>query len=971
MENKSAKSLPVRRSQRNNKGRPPSRYGYEKSDFDNVRRNENEQGVFIRSEKEMDETSQNKSVTTRKSSKVSSSKSQRCQLLEIELERERKLAEIEKKLLDKETEFKMAQLKYGNSSHLSYDEEIKSVVSKSSFVEKWVNTYDPNPEYKYVVNSQEPKYSNNPENMAEELTIKQFMARQSFSKELPVFSGEPGEWMNFIHQFRETTKICGFSTAENMVRLQKSLKGKAKEFVSALLTFTQEVDRIIETLEMRYGRPEVIIQDLIDSVRKIPDMKEEKLDTVLDFSNKVQNLTVTIQSLNCEEYSSNPQLLCDVVRKLSPNLKLEWGRKVVELKKELKKVSIMEFSQWLAETSEAVMYVVPEHDQEKRKKYVCSTSIQQEKTVYKCKYCKKDGHKVEKCNSFRKIEIDNRWNWARENKVCFTCLSSSHHTKFCKSKKKCDVNGCLFKHNPLLHKEPERNSYLEERVNHHIKGREKNEVLLRIAPVELTGPKGKVLTYALFDEASTITMIDAKLADEIGATGPCEALKIKWTNSMTSEETDSKRVNMQIRGKNEETNYLLNNVRTVKNLCLPVQSVDMKSMSQKFRYLQNWKLSSLVNAQPRILIGQDNIDLIIAREVHEGGKNDPVLSKSKLGWVLHGNIGKNYLGRVDEEFSFFVMHQYEELEELVKNSFKIDCLGVKYYNKEQNPDVLRAEAILEKTTRRIGPNKWETGLLWKNDDVELPNNKFTALTRLKSIERKMVINEAFGIEYEKKIEEYVEKGYARKLSYSEVQQRSGRRWFLPHFAVTNKNKPGKIRFVFDAAAKTNGVSLNDVLLKGPDLLNSLLGVIFKFRQRNIAVTADIQEMFHRVFIRPEDRNAQLFLWKGRGTYERNPDVYEMVAMIFGAVSSPTSAQFVMRKNAAEFKQSYPKAFKAITERHYVDDYLDSFDTIEEAKEVTSDVIEVQRRGGFTIRNWASNSKEVLRNIPEEYRSNHQ
>ncbi|XP_044756954.1 uncharacterized protein LOC123315355 [Coccinella septempunctata] len=838
----------------------------------------------------MDETSQNKSVTTRKSSKVSSSKSQRCQLLEIELERERKLAEIEKKLLDKETEFKMAQLKYRISSDLSYDEEIKSVASKSSFVEKWVNTYDPNPEYKDVVNSQKPKYSNNPENMAEELTIKQFMARQSFSKELPVFSGEPGEWMNFIHQFRKTTKICGFSTAENMVRLQKSLK--------------------------------------------------------------VQNLTVTIQSLNCEEYSPNPQLLCDVVRKLSPNLKLEWGRKVVELKKELKKVSIMEFSQWLAETSEtSVMYVVPEHEQERRKKYVCSTSIQQEKTVYKCKYCKKDGHKVEKCNSFRKIEIDYRWNWARENKVCFTCLSSSHHTKFCKK--------------------PERNSYLEERVNHHIKRREKNEVLLRIAPVELTGPKGKVLTYALFDEASTITMIDAKLADEIGATGPCEALKIKWTNSMTSEETDSKRVNMQIRGKNEETNYLLNNVRTVKNLCLPVQSVDMKSMSQKFRYLQNLKLSSLVNAQSRILIRQDNIDLIIAREVHEGGKNDPVLSKSKLGWVLHGNIGKNYLGRVDEEFSFFVIHQYEELEELVKNSFKIDCLGVKYYNKEQNSDVLRAEAILEKTTRRIGLNKWETGLLWKNDDVELPNNKFTALTRLKSIERKMVINEAFGIEYEKKIEEYVEKGYARKLSYSEVQQRSGRRWFLPHFAVTNKNKPGKIRFVFDAAAKTNGVSLNDVLLKGPDLLNSLLGVIFEFRQRNIAVTADIQEMFHRVFIRPEDRNAQLFLWKGRGTYERNPDVYEMVAMIFGAVPSPTSAQFVMRKNAAEFKQSYPKAFKAITERHYVDDYLDSFDTIEEAKEVTSDVIEVQRRGGFTIRNWASNSKEVLRNIPEEYRSNHQ
>ncbi|KAG5874414.1 hypothetical protein JTB14_033171 [Gonioctena quinquepunctata] len=160
---------------------------------------------------------------------------------------------------------------------------------------------------------------------------------------------------------------------------------------------------------------------------------------------------------------------------------MEWG-KVVELKKVLKSVSILEFSQWLADISEAVMYVVvPDHDQEKRKKYVCSTSIQQEKIVFRCKYCKKDGHKVEKCSSLKKLDIDKRWDWARDNKVCFTCLASSHHTKFCKNKKKCDINGCLFKHNPLLHKEPEtRSEDIEEKVNH-INTAKKIEFLLRKA----------------------------------------------------------------------------------------------------------------------------------------------------------------------------------------------------------------------------------------------------------------------------------------------------------------------------------------------------------------------------------------------------------------------------------------------------------------------------------------------------------
>ncbi|KAG5883430.1 hypothetical protein JTB14_000773 [Gonioctena quinquepunctata] len=232
------------------------------------------------------------------------------------------------------------------------------------------------------------------------------------------------------------------------------------------------------------------------------------------------------------------------------------------------------------------MYVVvPDHDQENRKKYVCSTSIQQEKTVFRCKYCKKDGPKVEKCSSLKKLDIDKRWDWARDNKVCFTCLGSSHHTKYCKSKKKCDINGCLFKHNPLLHKEPETKSEdIEEKVNYHTN----TEVFLRMAPVELSGPEGKVDTYALFDEtSSTIIMIDAKVAHEIGANGLSEALEIKCTNSMTSE-------------------------KTVESLSLPVQSVEMKRISQKFNYLQKIKISSLVDVQPRSLIGQDNIDLIIA-----------------------------------------------------------------------------------------------------------------------------------------------------------------------------------------------------------------------------------------------------------------------------------------------------------------------------------------------------------------------
>ncbi|XP_030638641.1 alpha-1,3-mannosyl-glycoprotein 4-beta-N-acetylglucosaminyltransferase B [Chanos chanos] len=46
---------------------------------------------------------------------------------------------------------------------------------------------------------------------------------------------------------------------------------------------------------------------------------------------------------------------------------------------------------------------------------------------------------------------------------------------------------------------------------------------------------------------------------------------------------------------------------------------------------------------------------------------------------------------------------------------------------------------------------------------------------------------------------------------------------------TIPQKPGQIRVVFDSSAKCQGVSLNDMLLSGPNLINNLLGVLIQFR----------------------------------------------------------------------------------------------------------------------------------------------
>ncbi|XP_055542952.1 uncharacterized protein LOC129728533 [Wyeomyia smithii] len=86
---------------------------------------------------------------------------------------------------------------------------------------------------------------------------------------------------------------------------------------------------------------------------------------------------------------------------------------------------------------------------------------------------------------------------------------------------------------------------------------------------------------------------------------------------------------------------------------------------------------------------------------------------------------------------------------------------------------------------------------------------------------------------------------------------------------------------------------------------------------------------------------------------------------FGSTCSPASAQHIKNKNAEEFADRYPRAVEAILKNHYVDDFLDSFESEEEAVRVSTETRYIHQRGGFVLRNWLSNSAAVLNGMNVE------
>lgn len=100
------------------------------------------------------------------------------------------------------------------------------------------------------------------------------------------------------------------------------------------------------------------------------------------------------------------------------------------------------------------------------------------------------------------------------------------------------------------------------------------------------------------------------------------------------------------------------------------------------------------------------------------------------------------------------------------------------------------------------------------------------------------------------------KGHAGPAEPLEKKQEC---WYLPLFGVYHPKKPDQMRGMVDSSVTYNGTSMNDVLLQGPGLTNSLFGILLRFRKEMVAIVVNIQHMFHCFKVTEEHLNYLRFL----------------------------------------------------------------------------------------------------------------
>ena len=156
------------------------------------------------------------------------------------------------------------------------------------------------------------------------------------------------------------------------------------------------------------------------------------------------------------------------------------------------------------------------------------------------------------------------------------------------------------------------------------------------------------------------------------------------------------------------------------------------------------------------------------------------------------------------------------------------------------------------------------------------------------------------------MDKLLEQKHAERVPVSELDL-PNYEWYLPHHGVVHACKHEKLRVVFDLSSKCNGMSLNDLLIKGLDLTNSLLGVLLRFRKEKIALSCDIKQMFYNLYVSDGFCDYLRFVWYENNDLLREPCVYKMMTHAFGLPSSPSCANFAMKQLSGGYAQDFKVA----------------------------------------------------------------
>ena len=718
---------------------------------------------------------------------------------------------------------------------------------------------------------------------------------------LSQYNGDPLQWHEWYGQFKSAIDSQSLTDVVKLTYLKTLVTGKAKTAIAEFAYCGAMYKDALRTLECKFGQPQAVVSAQLDKLNSFPPLKMHNSDNIINYSGCNSGLVGVFKSLSYDSDLKSAALLNTAVQKLPPNMKESWS--LFTVKKNWVKPTLLDFNDWLKEKAEA--HDLMNNTATKARTEDTNNSVTRSKVASKafaantqhksnlkpqerspltsissCIVCK-GSHRLWECRVFKEKTPTQRAKVAAEAKLCFSCLRDKYMFRQCPSPRKCRKDGCNSSHNTLLHgvericpAKPSTNNIIDTLKSNAGTSRPSTgqqqpsktttlssvtdvKGLLQVTELKLTNSSGTSTTaLVLCDTACKNSWVSDSLAARLGLQGTALKLTVKGIN--TEELIVTKVVQLTVTP-HKDQDFEAVTVRSYVRETLNVGSdiIDVKSMQETYPHLAVLDPVRYSYGEIEMILGQDVYNAIRPLEYFSADKNcSPFAVRLPIGWVLSGPLPSSsslvsvcFKANIEQDF---------ELVYQVKSWYDMESYGAfKQVDPRSTVDA-RAQEKLETTTFHNG-QRYDIGTLWADDNIQLPNNYFSSLVHLKSLEKRLSRDTSLKETYANTIREDLEKGYLITVPEAhKVEQRSDREWYLPHHPVINPNKPGKVRRVLNGAAKFHSTSLNKSLLTGPDLLQNLIHVLLRFRQHQFAVSADIEGMFLQVGVSDCDQPSLRF-----------------------------------------------------------------------------------------------------------------
>lgn len=482
--------------------------------------------------------------------------------------------------------------------------------------------------------------------------------------------------------------------------------------------------------------------------------------------------------------------------------------------------------------------------------------------------------------------------------------------------------------------------------------------VLATGHIKLRNNSGKTIwARAVFDSGAELNLITENLV---------KTLHLKWNrqpitfHGITGAEQVSKgTVNVQIKPWfNSEEKPLFKSFVVMRSI--PV--------SQKIAFENNIKeFKNIVKADPHynqpakieLLIGIDTWAEIVQDQIVRS-KRGLVAQKTKLGFVIFGAVADNKSEQHERAVTPTIAisaanNQQAELalDKFLERFWQIEEIA----EVEEGEDDRAAEKIFTETTCRDCQGRYIVSLPLVEGTTGLGESRSIALQRFYQLERRLERDRDLREKYNEFMAEYLELNHMR-LANEVEQNLEG--YYIPHHPITKR-----FRVVFDASCATsNGQSVNDIQLAGPNRQEELDIIIMRFRTHKYVFTGDIKKMFRQILLQSAYVHYQKIFWR----FDTNEPVqqYVLLTVTYGMKSSPFLALRTMLQLATDYENEYPLAAHATRYERYMDDYMTGAEDEEQLVALYHQLIEMLQKAQFELSKWKTNCSQLIELINADY-----